>query len=196
MEWKNFKQHHAGKNESGQALIEFVLGLMIVISFFFFYVKMAAVFAIGNYIHYATFMSARAYIASAPSEEAQRQNAETVLQKMVGSRFKAVVTATDCEGACPEGTMGSVKGGRVGPGPYVLESPADSWNNGVSYSYKAKFSLYPWNRDSEAMTVKLTSESWMPREDSETECTERKGKVQGLLGSAGKNIQVEWDNGC
>ena len=49
-------------NRTGQALMEFVLGLMIVISFFFFFMKMSATFVVGNFIHYATFMSARAYI--------------------------------------------------------------------------------------------------------------------------------------
>lgn len=195
MLWTNFKHYREKRNESGQALIEFVLGLMIVFSFFFFYVKMAAVFAIGNYIHYATFMSARAYTASASNEDTQRQNAETVLKKMIGNRFKTVVSSFECEGGCPENTMGSVSGGRVGPGPYAMEDPMrNAWNQGVTYSYKAKLSLFPWNRDGDALTMKLVSESWMPREESIEECNQRKTTIRGSI--TVPNIKMEWDNGC
>jgi len=196
MGWKKFKQHRALKNESGQALIEFVLGLMIVISFFFFYLKMAASFAVGNYIHYATFMSARAYMASAANEEIQRQNAETVMQKMVGTRFKGLFKAVDCDTGCAENTMGSVKGATVGKGPYAQENfDLNYWNQGVTYSYQAKLSLYPWSRDQESVTMKLVSESWLPREVSKDECVGRKAAIEQSLGSNGKNVKVEWDNG-
>jgi hypothetical protein len=197
MLWKNFKQYRSKKKESGQALTEFVLGLMIVISFFFFYVKMAAVFAVGSFIHYATFMSARAYTASAANEEIQRVNAETVLQKMVGTRFKNILTGTECGAGCPAEGMPQVVGARVGAGPFAQEDPANNpWNQGVTYSYKAKLSLYPWNKENDSLNMKMVSESWMPREESEAECVQTKAKVQGMLGSNGQNILVEWDNGC
>jgi hypothetical protein len=190
------KQYRSQKKESGQAIMEFVLSLMIVISFFFFYVKMAAVFAVANYIHYATFMAARAYVSSAGTEELQRGNAEIVLTKMIGSRFKAIVTATDCDAGCPQNAMAGVKGGNVGQGPYAQESSySNRWNQGVTYSYKAKLSLFPWNRESEALNMKLVSESWMPREPSEEECKEARAKIQTTLASGGRSVQMEWDNG-
>ena len=196
MLWKNFKHYQKKKNESGQALTEFLLGLMIVISFFFFYVKMAAVLAIGNYIHYATFMAARAYVSSAGSEEIQRTSAESVLKAMIGTRYRAVAPGMECESGCPQNSANGTVGGRIGGGPYFQDSAEKNrWNQGVTYSYKAKLSLFPFSRENESLTMKLTSESWFPREESEEETKEARGKIASLLSSKGQGIQVEWDNG-
>ena len=187
MSRKKYKQIN-DKSRRGQALIEFVLGLMIVISFFFFYVKMAAVFAIGNYIHYATFMAARAYSSGAGTPDEQTANAEAVLQKMVAGRFKTLLKPSS-------DSSGSIPGATVGPGPWYQEDAAlDNWNQGVTYAYETKIALYPWSKGNQAITMKLTSESWMRREDSESECNAKKGRVQG--GIRLQNISVEWDNGC
>ena len=171
---------------SGQALIEFVLGLMIVISFFFFYVKMAAVFAVGNYIHYATFMAARALSSGADTPDQQVQNAEAVLQKMLAGRWKPLLKPKD-------GTS-SVPGANVGPGPLYQENAAeDNWNQGVTYTYETKISLYPWSKGNQAITLDLTSESWMRREENESECLAKKDKIRTGMRLPG--VQVEWDNG-
>lgn len=178
-------------HQSGQALMEFVLGLMIVISFFFFFMKMSATFVVGNYIHYATFMSARAYASSAKSLGDQQTNAETVLQKMVGGRWKALIKPD-------ANASGSIPGGYVGPGSYSQETPAeDFWNQGTSFSFTSKLSIYPWSKEGQGIDLKLTSESWMPREQSVSECNQSKGKVVAGISSAGvTNVMVEWDNGC
>jgi hypothetical protein len=178
-------------SRAGQALMEFVLGLMIVISFFFFFIKMSATFAVGNFIHYATFMSARAYMSSAKTPGDQQSNAETVLQKMVGGRWKALIKP-DAAAA------GSVPGGFVGPGPYAQDSLAlDYWNQGVTYSYTSKLSIYPWSKEGQGIDLKLVSESWMPREQSESETLATKAVVEARIASAigVGGLQVEWDNG-
>jgi hypothetical protein len=173
----------------GQALTEFVLGLMIMISFFFFFIKIAATFVIGNYIHYATFMSARTYMASAKSKDIQKENAETVLRKMVLNRWKTIIKADS-------GTSGSVPGGYVGDGDIYLDDPVNFWNQGASYSFTAKFSMYPWNKNGSSVDLKLVSESWMPREQSDVEvCGDSKGRIEQIVSGSTPNAKVVWD-GC
>jgi Flp pilus assembly protein TadG len=111
-------------------MIEFILGLMIVISFFFFYVRMSAVFAVGNYIHYATFMAARAYASGTTTRDNQVSNANNVLQASLGGRFKSLIKASGGDGT-------SITGATIGPGPYFAD-PAnqDAWNQGVTLANK------------------------------------------------------------
>lgn len=180
------------QHPAGQAVMEFVLGLMIVISFFFFFIKMSATFVVGNFIHYATFMSARAYMSSANTQGDQQANAEAVLQKMVGGRWKALIKPN-------AEASGSVPGGFVGAGNYATESPAlDNWNQGATFSYSSKLSIYPWSKEGQGIELKLTSESWMPREQSVNECNQTKAKVTAAIAQSGViGSLVEWDdNGC
>ena len=102
--WKKIRPEH---NEEGQAMIEFILGLMIVISFFFFYVRMSALFAVGNYIHYATFMAARAYSSSAATQDDQTQNAASVIKTMLSGKYKTLITPKGGDGS-------SIKGVSIG----------------------------------------------------------------------------------
>ena len=180
MVWKKFGQ----TNEKGQAVIEFLLGLMIVISFFFFYIRMSAVFAISNYIHYATFMAARTLSSSAGSQDTQQSSAQAVMQQMVLGKFKTMVT--------PVGQP------NIGPGDFYQNDPLlDNWNQGVSYTFKSKLSLYPWNKAGQSIDLELTSNSWMPREETTDDCATKKGKIKGIL--AGNQVvvggDIEWDNG-
>jgi len=178
------------KNRAGQALMEFVLGLMIVISFFFFFLKMSATFVVGNFIHYATFMSARAYMSSAKTQGDQQTNAEKVLQQMVGGRWKALIKPDSA-------AAGSVPGGFIGAGSYAQDDPSlDNWNQGATFAYTSKLSIYPWSKEGQGIDLKLTSESWMPREQSEGETKDTMSKITAQLAQAGvSNVQVEWDNG-
>lgn len=172
--------------------MEFVLGIMVVISFFAFFIKLSATFVIGNYIHYATFMAARAYMSSANSQSDQQSNAEKVLRKMVNDRWKSMIKP-DAE------SSGGVPGGFVGSGPYAVENPvAHFWNQGVTYGFTSKLSIYPWSKDGQSIELKLKSESWMPREQSVAECIQTKSKVVESISQAGiNNAMVEWDeNGC
>jgi len=142
-------------------------------------------YAIGNYIHYATFMAARAYSSSAMDPETQLENGNRVLQYMVAGKFKGIIVP-------------KAGGINVGPGPYYQGSGAvEEWNQGASYHFGAKLSLYPWSADKQSIVMDLHSESWMPREKTEKECYDRKKQVEGVLNSAGvSNVKVEWDNGC
>lgn len=176
-------------HRAGQALMEFVLGLLIVISFFFFFMKMSATFVVGNFIHYATFMSARAYMSSSTD---QQGNAEKVLKQMVGGRWKGLIKPDS-------GASGSVPGGFVGAGPIAQDNLSlDFWNQGVTFAYTSKLSIYPWSKEGQGIDLKLTSESWMPREESVSECNQTKTKVLSAISQGGvSGVVVEWDdNGC
>ncbi len=177
------------KDENGQAMIEFVLGLMIVISFFFFYVRMCAVFAVSNYIHYATFMASRAYMSAGQSQGDQTDRATNVLSAMVANRFKTIVKA--------KGGSGTPVGATIGNGPYFDTDPKyDYWNQGVTYSFSSKLSLYPWSKEGQSIMLDLTSESWMPRESADDENAKKMGAIKSALAAAGvANVDVEWDNG-
>ena len=160
-------------------MIEFILGMMITMSFFVFYLKLSAVFAVGNYIHYATFMAARAYSSSAPAPDEQQLRGEDVLKSMVKGRFKSVIKE-------------SANGIFVGEGPYSQEdSMRNFWNHGATYSFTAKVSLYPWSNKNQSIVMDLTSESWMPRSVTLQECEALKRSIQPIPGA-----KVEWDNGC
>jgi len=195
--WKKFKQKSSiekkRKIQAGQALIEFVLGLMIVISFFAFFMKMSAVFVVGNFIHYATFMSARAYMSSDLNQGVQQANGETVLREMVQGRWSFLIKPDTS-------STGNVPGGYVGSGPYAQESmQLDAWNQGTTYTYSANLSLLPWSKENQSVNLKLSSESWMPREQSSSECKASMANAVNSLSGAGVNISVsdlELDNGC
>ena len=181
MVWKKVKSQIWKRPTEGQAMIEFILGLMMVISFFFFYVKLAAVFAVGNYIHYATFMAARAYQSSAAD---QTDNADKVMVSMIGGRWKHLIKAT--------GGNSTVKGATIGPGTFYGDNPfLCSWNQGVTFHFQSSVSLYPWDKAAPPIKLDLTSESWAGREQNTAECNATKGKVQGNLNGA----VAYWDNG-
>jgi hypothetical protein len=171
-------------NESGQAIIEFTFAMLIVISFFFFYIKMAALFAVGNYIHYATFMSARSYFSSAANKSAQEDSGTDVLSRMTKGRWKSIVKP--------------VAGGDVvGPGAYYDEDKNKNyWNQGAVFTFKSALSIYPWSKGGEALTLNLRSESWTGREESSEECEKKKKDLSAeIKAKVPGSVDVLWENG-
>ena len=84
----------------------------------------------------------------------------------------------------------------VGPGTIQQDDPKEFWNEGSTYSFIAKLSLYPWNVEGQGIDLKLKSESWMPREQSEDECIATKQKIFTQLKSLYQDAGMEWENGC
>jgi hypothetical protein len=165
----------------GQALMEFVLGLMVVFSFFFFFIRMSALFAVANYIHYATFMAARAYSSGSDTVDAREERAKEVLDATVTGKFKSLLTVKDQP--------------LIGGGPlYETERILDYWNQGVAYPFKAKLSLHPFTPKGQAIEMDLVSESWMPPNPTQAECRRELQRMQNITGVT--NVVVEWDNGC
>lgn len=184
---KNDLRPQRSSRVHGQAITEFVLGLMIMVSFFFFFIKMAMVFAIGNYVHYVTFMAARAYTTSHSSASSQEEAGEMIFNQMIKSRWKKIII--------PVGGA-NTPGATVGPGKIVQDNPLNQWNYGATFTYSTKLELYPFSTGGASVDLKLTSESWMPREEAQDECLQTKASIQANVnGAVGRPIQVEWD-GC
>jgi hypothetical protein len=179
------------EGEGGQSTVEFALTLMFLMSFVFFFFQLSMVFGVGNYIHYATFMSARALLASGPSQEDQFARARDVMIAMVksqdgnGDRFSTVAKGTG---------EGEPKGLRIGKGEqYSPDDAALSWEQGVRYRFRSRLFVIPFGRkpaqDGERSpnVVTLESQSWLGREPAYDECqAEMVGREQGWA----------FDNGC
>ncbi len=189
----DFSQQIYRHSESGQAAMEFVLSLLLLLTFFFFIVRLCAVFAIGNYIHYATFMGARAYFASAENPGAQITRAETVMESALGSRWKRFISRRAEEG------NSEIEGVGIGGGYFFNNESKErnAWNQGVTFSFRSKLEMYPWSRAGTSANLDLASESWLGREETTAECLNQTQKKisQGMPGDL-KNISLEWDNGC
>ncbi len=181
-------------NKDGQASIEFALVLTLMIGFIFFYFQLCLVFAWGNYIHYATFMSARAYQAAGFNQEDQVARAKNVL-------IRAVKKGIAFPGRDRLPVLARGFGGDDLPG-IAIDSPKNfdaktrnlSWLEGVRYTFRSRLFLVPMAGSSgdggktpSVNEITLTSESWLGREPSYDEC----------LGYLKKNFKTAFiDNGC
>ena len=74
------KRKLAVENEEGQVIVEFVIVFSMIATLIFLFVQMSWGIAWGHYTHYATFMAARAYMASAPTQGDQFEAAGAVLR--------------------------------------------------------------------------------------------------------------------
>jgi hypothetical protein len=181
-------------SESGQSTVEFALTLILLLSFVLAFIQVSLVFAWGNFVHYATFMSARAYLSAGPTREDQQQRAKDVVIRMLKKgeggtdRFPLVARG--------EGGLDDVAGMELDGGTFVPGERGSSWLQGVRYTFKSRVFLIPFagkrgrrqvrgpagGKDDSSLT--LTSESWLLRDPTTEECvTEMNGK--------GK-----YDNGC
>lgn len=177
--------------QSGQAVIEFVLSLMFIMGLVVFIVNLAFNFAVGNFVHYATYMSARTLLASNESEVAQVETASKVLSTMMrgGTRFSGWITPVNGFGS---GT--SIAGAKIisKPSQYGFDDDkrATSWISGVLYQFDMKMFLGPIS-GTKGSKLTLTSESWLGREESTEECLKTLVKTQGV-----SETEVHIDNGC
>jgi len=173
------------KNESGQATIEFALTLMLLLVFFFFYLQLSLTMAVGNYFQYATFMSARALLSAGPDDQDQIDRATQVLSMMAkkgannpgADRWKVVAKGAG-------GSGGLVTGATIGHGPDFAPKDRDkSWQEGVRYTFRSRLFLLPFGNVPGA--IELTSETWLGREPTNSECSDFMSTVNGII-----------DNGC
>ncbi|MCC7441634.1 MAG: pilus assembly protein [Bdellovibrionales bacterium] len=171
------------KNESGQATIEFALTLILLLVFVFFYVQLGLVMAFANYVQYATFMSSRALVSSAATDQEQNEAATRVLGSMV--KKGAFDTGSDRWPSIAKGVEGdAVVGATIGSGPLFAPKNKDqSWQEGVRYTFRSRLFLLPFGDVPGA--IKLTSESWLGREPTKSQCETFMSGVGGII-----------DNGC
>jgi len=178
------------QTEEGQATVEFALTLMLTFAMVFFFIQLSLMFAWGSYVQYATFMSARAYMAAGPNEEDQVARAKSVISRMVkkgesaSGRDRFPFVAKGDGGGDPNGV-------KIGPAEqFDPMTRSSSWMEGVRYTFKSRLFMIPFGKGAPAGNdplnqVTLTSESWLGREPAYAECVTEMNKQKGF-----------WDNGC
>lgn len=176
-------------DEEGQSTIEFALSLALLLVFVFFFLQFAMVSAIGNYVQYATFMGARAYLSGGASPDDQSQRARDVMVRMLKKSIGQA--GTDRWGDLVQGLDGDPAGVLIGQGQQMAErgpkNPAYSWQEGVRYRFRSKLFMGWMGGGTSIHLLDLVSESWLGREPSYQEC------VQDLRTKTG---QAVIDNGC
>ncbi len=174
--------------ESGQATIEFVLVMVLLLGFVFFYVQLSLVFGWSNYLQYATYYSARTLVASRASQGEQKDAAQAVLESMVhkGGSARLPFVARDDKG---------LSVGESSSEGFSKTQRASSWLEGARYSFKSKVFILPVGKGElpgDSKFLHLTSETWLGRETSESEC--RGDMASGASKSGAKTWEI--DNGC
>ncbi len=176
-------------SKSGQSTVEFALTLILLMGFVLFFLQSSLVLGWSNYVHYATFMSARAYLASGPTvseqEERARAVAKAMLKKNGRDRFPGLSQGLD-------GSDDEVKGLFIQPPEAFVANPQNadfSWMEGVRYRFKSRLFMMPFagsrGGKDPSNQLQLQSESWLGRDPSVQECQAYMNRVGGLI-----------DNGC
>jgi len=183
------------KKEEGQSTIEFALTLIFLMAFVFFFIQLALIFGFGNYAHYATFMSARAYLSAGASSDDAQTRAQNVITRTLKrsmtqsgiDRFPSIAKGYQSQGTESQGPTGfGINDPNYQPGDYN-----SSWLQGVRYTFRSRLFLIPMGGlggsagSSSTNSVTLTSESWLGHETSDEDCAGQLGKVKGI-----------YDNGC
>lgn len=193
-------------NSSGQSTIEFALTLIMMLGFILFYFQLTMIFAFGNFVHYATFMSARAYLSAGPSEDDQKSRAQDVIVSMV-KRGVGQSGADRLPWIAHGIGEGDIRGVEIGPSSNFNATDSSlSWMQGVRYTFRSKLFVVPLTGSEKGAssasltsgntppnTVTLTSESWLGREPNDDECRARLGAGSG---SSGSKTGWAFDNGC
>jgi len=182
------KKRQKTSRQSGQATIEMVLTLTLLISFVFFQVQVALVMAYGNFVHYATFMAARAYLSGGNTDEDSRQRAADVIIEML-KKSKGQSGTDRWPGIAKSAGDGDVRAGgaEIGVASDATSAGKDgsSWMVGVRYTFKSRLFFFSLGSKSDG-NLTLTSESWLGQDPSYSSCRENlSGKRATLL-----------DNGC
>ena len=189
----NRKPRKILEGSAGQATVEFALTMILLMAVVLFNTQLSLVFGFGNFVHYATFMSARAYSSASESQADQAERARNVITRMLKRRNSPAVDrfpsiAKGVDGA--DAGDGQVTGFYVDPPTQYKQFDKDlSWMEGVRYKFRSKVFLLPIGSNAGASSVKnsvtLQSESWLGREPTFEEC-------KAYL----KTVGGKFDNGC
>lgn len=179
------------EGESGQSLIEFALSIFLVFGLLFFFIQLALALSWGNYVQYATFMSARAYLSGGTTKGDQIERATDVLRRTVkrgtasnDDRFPMIAKGIN-------GDDDTVKGSSIGGGPGFDPGNYDlSWMQGVRYTFRSRLFVLPIGRpgtspDASSGQAVFTSESWLGRDPTYQDCLATMRQLKGQI-----------DNGC
>lgn len=176
--------------ESGQSLIEFALSIFLVFGLLFFFIQLSLMLSWANFVQYATFMSARAYLSGGVSPQDQEDRAREVLRRMVK---RGNLSNEDRFPMIARGFQGTdeVVGASIGASQEFDETNYDlSWMQGVRYTFRSRLFVLPIGRPGSSPSAEtgqaiLTSESWLGRDPTYRECL-----------SAVQSLKGQIDNGC
>ena len=172
-----YKKWNKRRSDSGQASIEFIIVSIVVLFFLLFFLSLAMLLVISDYMEYATFMAARTYKAAVGSVETQRRHARRVLLSYA-NKVNNIVKNVD---------IAFVSFGR-------------RQTEGIRVTYEVSIFYLPPIFISRALpdgNVQLTSEVHLGREPNFAECQsffERFLSQFGLNGMASASEMA--DNGC
>jgi hypothetical protein len=169
------------KKSEGQSTIEFLTTLIFVIGIIFFYVKMSLSMTSGFLVHYATFISSRAYLVkdTNSNEPNGSDGAAKALAQQVFNDF-------NLENIIPN----------FAP-TFSVSDPEGNNNkvfNGVFVEYDAPFSIS--NLFGGKESARYVSESFLGREPTRAECLQQVCKAIDDLGASCTLHTTVFDNGC
>lgn len=197
-----------GPREAGQSTLEFTLTLLLMFGFFFFYFRLTTVFAFGNFVHYAVYMSARAYLAAGFDQKEQEQRASSVIEGLLmgnaGERYAMFGKGIEVPGGNGSST---IPGLAIGATDQFKPSRLPGWSQGVRYRFQSK--IFPLRLGAtgsgtagralasgssgaggDPSALELQAESFLGREPTFRECDTQ----MTTKGSGGK-VRL-YDNGC
>ena len=158
-----------GKNESGQSTLEFALTVILILSFVLGFMQISLVLGYGNYVHYATFMAARAQLSAGYTQDDQFRRSRDVIVKLL-KKSEGDPNTDRWPG------LGRAVGGSDVPGADFNDDaryspdPAFSWLQGVRYTFRSRLFMIPVGGNASSQMITLTSESWLGREPNFQDC--------------------------
>jgi Flp pilus assembly protein TadG len=179
---------------AGQSTVEFTLMMMLMMGFVLFFLQISLVFGYGNYVHYATFMSARALLAGGENADDQQNRAQNYMALMLKQSVFTPAIERFPSIAKGQGGTTSVTGMSINLPDYDPNVADSSWSQGIRYTFQSRIFPLPLGggegtTGAASSTITLKSESWLGREVTTEECvTELRGRDPH-----GKGI---FDNGC
>lgn len=213
------------KNEKGQAIIEYLIVMSIILTLIFMFIQISWSIAWGHYVHYATFMASRAYLSAGQTQQDQKEAAAAVLSAMLktsgGNDLLPFIGKSrkgddrDITGDEP------VTGAFIGTHPEAVaaeNSRAYSWAEGVQYNFDVKPFLLPLanfvakegvgkkietgDSDDPGKAVEykgaipFTSDSFLGRETPISNCVLDMESLSTSDIQRNDQAQFLWDNGC
>lgn len=195
------------KNNHGQALLEFMFVSMVLITLVFTAVQLAWGMAFGHYVHYATYMAARAYMSAGAQKQDQVENAKNTLVALLkrdgGQQDLLPFLAKARTGDSRDigGGTEDVAGAFIGTHPHAenkQDSRYYSFAEGVQYNFSVPLFLFSLGglierdlgknidigRGEDAVKpmqwrggIPFTSDAWLGREPSTAECFQEMERI-------------------
>lgn len=214
------------KDEKGQAIVEFLVVISVILTLIFLFVQIAWAIAYGHYAHYATFMAARAYFSGGVTKQDQIDGAVSVLNAMLKTSSGQDILPFIAKAR--RGDERDTTGPEPVPGAFVGMHPeaegkelsrAYSWAEGVQYNFGVNLFLLPlagWikkegqGRNIQAGTaleptkaiewngaIPFTTDAFLGREATVDECFREISRLSSNTGiNRGDGQEFLEDNGC